>query len=99
MIKKADGNVARVRRHKAIRTKISGTAETPRLNVFKSLNNIYAQVIDDVAQTTLVSASTLDAEVKSKLDAALANLEVSDIEVGAILDDADFIAAANNLVE
>ena len=47
----------------------------------------------------LTNLDTLDAEVKSKLDAALANLEVSDIEVGAILDDADFIAAANNLVE
>ena len=64
MIKKADGNVARVRRHKAIRSKISGTAETPRLNVFKSLNNIYAQIIDDTNGVTLVSASTLSKEIE-----------------------------------
>ena len=66
MIKKADSNVARVRRHKAIRAKISGTAETPRLNVFKSLNNIYAQIIDDVNGVTLVSASTLSKEIEVK---------------------------------
>ena len=65
MIKKADSNVARVRRHKAIRTKISGTAETPRLNVFKSLNNIYAQIIDDTNGVTLVSASSLSKDIEA----------------------------------
>ena len=63
MIKKADSNVARVRRHKAIRNKISGTSETPRLNVFKSNSNIYAQIIDDTKGITLVSASTLSKEI------------------------------------
>jgi len=66
MIKKADSNVARVRRHKAIRTKISGTAETPRLNVFKSLNNICAQIIDDTNGVTLVSASSLSKDIEVK---------------------------------
>lgn len=66
MIKKADSNVARVRRHKAIRTKISGTTEVPRLNVFRSLNNIYAQIIDDTKGITLVSASSLDKEIEVK---------------------------------
>lgn len=66
MIKKADSNVARVRRHKAIRTKISGTTEVPRLNVFRSLNNIYAQIIDDTKGVTLVSASSLDKEIEAR---------------------------------
>lgn len=52
--------VARQRRHQRIRAKISGTQERPRLNVFRSLEHIYAQVIDDQAGHTLVSASTLD---------------------------------------
>lgn len=52
--------VARKRRHRRIRTKISGTAGRPRLNVFRSLDHIYAQVIDDVEGKTLVSASTID---------------------------------------
>ena len=66
MIKKADSNVARVRRHKAIRRKISGTTEVPRLDVFRSLKNIYAQIIDDTTGVTLVSASTLDKEIEVK---------------------------------
>ncbi len=60
MINKPDSNKARLRRHKRVRGKISGTAERPRLNVFRSLHHIYAQVIDDVAGVTLVAASTLD---------------------------------------
>ena len=55
-----------VRRHLRLRNKISGTAERPRLNVSRSLAHIYAQVIDDVAGTTLVSASTLDKEIKEQ---------------------------------
>ncbi len=62
MIKKKSSNAARLKRHQRIRNKISGTAEMPRLNVFRSLNNIYAQIIDDVAGTTLVSASSLELE-------------------------------------
>ncbi len=63
MISKPDKNKTRQKRHMRVRNKISGTAERPRLNVFRSNKNIYAQVIDDVAGVTLVSASTLDSEV------------------------------------
>ena len=69
MVSKPNSNKQRQIRHMRVRNKISGTAERPRLSVYRSLNNIYAQVIDDVAQTTLVSASTLDAEIKGKLKA------------------------------
>ena len=55
---------ARQRRHRRIRMKISGTAEVPRLNVFRSLNHVYAQVIDDVSGHTLASASTLDKDLQ-----------------------------------
>ncbi len=58
---------ARKRRHQRIRAKISGTAERPRLNVFRSLEHIYVQVIDDVAGRTLASASTLDKSLESEL--------------------------------
>ncbi|WP_338212224.1 50S ribosomal protein L18 [Lactobacillus juensis] len=60
MISKPDKNKLRLKRHKRIRSKISGTAERPRLSVFRSNKNIYAQLIDDVAGVTLASASTLD---------------------------------------
>lgn len=60
MVKKVDTNKARIRRHKRVRGKISGTAECPRLNVFRSSANIYAQIIDDTKGVTLCSASTLD---------------------------------------
>lgn len=60
MIKKPDKNKARLKRHKRVRKNISGTAERPRLNVFRSSKHIYAQIIDDVAGVTLVSASTMD---------------------------------------
>ena len=56
--------VARQRRHSRVRKNLSGTGERPRLNVFRSLNHIYAQVIDDVQGVTLVAASSLDASVK-----------------------------------
>jgi large subunit ribosomal protein L18 len=59
--------VARKRRHKRIRMRISGTAERPRLNVFRSLNQIYAQVIDDTTGRTLASASSLDSELAPAL--------------------------------
>ena len=60
MISKIDKNTDRKRRHCRVRAKISGTAACPRLCVYRSLNHIYAQIIDDVAGVTLVSASTLD---------------------------------------
>ena len=66
MIKKIDRKAERVRRHVRVRTKISGTAERPRLCVYRSNTNLYAQVIDDVSGKTLVAASTMDKEVKEK---------------------------------
>ena len=60
MIKRPDTNAQRIRRHKRVRAKISGTPERPRLNVFRSASNIYAQVIDDVTGKTLVAASSLE---------------------------------------
>ena len=60
MIIKKDTNIARVKRHKRVRAKISGTNEKPRLCVYRSNSNIYAQIIDDVAGITLVSASSLE---------------------------------------
>ena len=64
MIKKTNSNVSRLARHARVRKKISGTTEIPRLCVFRSLKNIYAQIIDDTVGKTLVSASSLDAELK-----------------------------------
>ena len=66
MVSKTDRKLERERRHKRVRTKISGTAERPRLCMYRSNTGIYAQIIDDVAGSTLVSASTMDKEVKEK---------------------------------
>lgn len=60
MIKRPDTNAQRLKRHKRVRGKIAGTPERPRLNVFRSGTNIYAQVIDDTTGKTLVSASSLE---------------------------------------
>ncbi|MCF0111587.1 MAG: 50S ribosomal protein L18 [Erysipelotrichaceae bacterium] len=60
MLKKTSKNVERLRRHTRVRTKISGTPECPRLNVFRSNANIHAQIIDDVHGTTLVACSSVD---------------------------------------
>jgi large subunit ribosomal protein L18 len=57
----------RVRRHHRLRVKVAGTAERPRLNVFRSVEQIYAQIIDDVAGRTLVSASSVDRELRSEV--------------------------------
>ena len=62
MVNKKSSNVARLKRHRRVRKNISGTAERPRLNVFRSLNHIYAQIIDDTKGVTLVSASSMDKE-------------------------------------
>lgn len=64
MITKSSSNKARQKRHLRIRNKISGTAERPRLSVYRSLNNIYIQLIDDAKGVTLVAASTRDEELK-----------------------------------
>ncbi len=58
---------ARIRRHRRVRARVAGTSERPRLNVYRSLDNIYAQVIDDVAGHTLVSASTVDRELREQV--------------------------------
>lgn len=80
MINKQAKNESRLIRHARVRRKISGTPERPRLSVYKSLKGIYAQIIDDVNGNTLVSASTLDKEVKTKAS----NVEAAK-EVGALV--------------
>ena len=67
MINKKDKNADRLVRHARVRKKVSGTAERPRLNVYRSTNHIYAQVIDDVKGVTLCSASTLEKAVAAKV--------------------------------
>ena len=75
MVSRKDSNKARLQRHKRVRGKISGTAACPRLCVYRSLKNIYAQIIDDETGVTLVSASTVDKdfnEYGGNVDAAKA---------------------------
>ena len=66
MVTKTDRKMERARRHLRVRTKISGTASRPRLCVYRSNNNLFVQVIDDTCGNTIVSASTLDKEIKVK---------------------------------
>lgn len=80
MVSKTDRKLERTRRHARVRTKVSGTAERPRLCVYRSNANLFAQIIDDVAGNTLVSASTLDKEVKTKKS----NIEAAK-EIGALI--------------
>ncbi len=68
MFRKESRNLLRKKRHLRIRSRISGTADQPRLNVFRSSRQIYAQVIDDHSGTTVVSASSLDPELTGKLE-------------------------------
>lgn len=68
MIKKINRSEIRVKKHMKIRNKISGTTERPRLAVFRSNNHIYAQIIDDVKGSTLVSASTVEKAIKEQLE-------------------------------
>ena len=68
MLKKADKNAKRLQRHKRVRRKVFGTPQRPRLCVFRSSNNIYAQIIDDANRVTLTAASSLDAEVKGAVN-------------------------------
>jgi len=67
MAKKKSRAAARARRHRRVRKKIAGTPERPRLNVFRSLGDIYAQVIDDEAGRTLASASSIDKELRAQM--------------------------------
>ena len=80
MVKRIDKNAMRLKRHIRVRGKISGTPECPRLNVFRSNANIYAQIIDDVNGVTLVSANTLEKE----FEGATGNIEAAK-KVGAVL--------------
>jgi large subunit ribosomal protein L18 len=68
MAKNKSRSVARIRRHRRVRKHISGTPERPRLSVFRSLSGVYAQVIDDEAGHTLASASSIDNELRAKMD-------------------------------
>ena len=68
MLKKADKNAKRLQRHKRVRRKVFGTPQRPRLCVFRSSNNIYAQIIDDTNRVTLVAASSLEEAVKSAVN-------------------------------
>jgi large subunit ribosomal protein L18 len=80
MVSKTDRKFERTRRHIRVRRKISGTADCPRLCMFRSNSGIYAQIIDDTKGVTLVAASTLDKEVKTKHS----NKEAAK-EVGALI--------------
>ncbi len=76
MVSKTDRKFERVRRHKRVRNKISGTAQRPRLCVFRSNSNITVQIIDDVAGNTICQASTLEKEIKEKHSNKVAAKEV-----------------------
>ena len=80
MVKRIDKNAMRLKRHVRVRGKISGTPECPRLNVFRSNANIYAQIIDDVNGVTLVAANTLEKD----FEGATGNIEAAK-KVGAVL--------------
>ena len=80
MVSKVNKNAMRMKRHVRVRGKVSGTTERPRLNVFRSNANIYAQIIDDVNGVTLVSANTLEKE----FEGATGNCEAAK-KVGAVL--------------
>ena len=79
MIKKESRNVVRKRRHDRVRAKISGTKECPRLNVFRSNNEIFAQIIDDTNGTTLVSSSSVELKIKNGSNIEGASLVGKDI--------------------
>ena len=79
MVSKESRQKIRVKKHMKIRNRFSGTAERPRLAVFRSNNHMYAQIIDDVAGNTLVSASTLEKEIKSELN------KTNDVEAAAYI--------------
>ena len=80
MVSKVNRKLERERRHIRVRRKISGTTEIPRLCVYRSNNHLYVQIVDDISRKTLVSASTLDKEVKTKHS----NKEAAK-EVGALI--------------
>lgn len=100
MVNKPDKNVARLRRHRRVRGKISGTAEYPRLDVFRSSKHIYAQIIDDVTGTTLVAASSMDkdfdgqggnAEAANKVGKAIAQKALAKGITTVVFDRGGFV--------
>ncbi|MDL2300542.1 50S ribosomal protein L18 [Clostridiaceae bacterium OttesenSCG-928-D20] len=93
MIKKPDSNKQRLRRHRRVRGKISGTPQRPRLSVYRSEMHIYAQIIDDVNQKTLVSAST----VEKAFDGSGANCEAAG-KVGKMVAERALKAGIENVV-
>lgn len=96
MYSRKDKNEIRVIRHARVRKRVSGTSEMPRLCVYRSLNHIYAQIIDDTKGCTLASASTLDKEIKSQL-ASLSKKEQANL-VGKVLGERAVEAGIENVV-
>ncbi len=100
MVKKPDKNVARLRRHRRVRGKISGTPECPRLDVFRSSKHIYAQIIDDTTGKTLCAASSLDkgfdgyggnAEAAGKVGEAIAKVALAKGIKSVVFDRGGFV--------
>jgi len=96
MLTKVDKNKSRLRRHVRVRKKISGTAERPRLNVYRSEKHIYAQLIDDVNGVTLAAASTLDKELRDQVDNG-GNVEAAR-KVGELIANRGKAAGISNVV-
>ena len=92
MVKRPDTRAQRIKRHKRVRAKISGTPEIPRLDVFRSNSNIYAQIIDDVNGVTLVSAST----VEKDFEGATSNCEAA-AKVGKLIAERAKIKGIENI--
>ncbi|MEG1008368.1 MAG: 50S ribosomal protein L18 [Clostridia bacterium] len=86
MIKKISKKVARSAAQKRVRAKVKGTSLRPRLNVYKSLTNIYAQIINDETGSVIVSASTLDKEVKTKASNVIAATEVGTLVAKRLIE-------------
>lgn len=96
MISKIDKNSVRKRRHVRVRKTISGTGECPRMNVYRSLNHIYVQVIDDTKGVTLVSASTMEKAVKEQI-AELSKTEAAKV-VGKVVGEKALNAGISEVV-
>ena len=79
MVSKKSRSEVRIKKHNRMRNRFAGTAERPRLSVFRSNNHMYAQIIDDVAGNTIVAASTLDKDVKAELT------KTNNVEAAALL--------------
>ncbi len=90
MISKKDKNEDRRARHARVRKKLTGTAACPRFNVYRSLNHIYVQVIDDVKGVTIVSASTMEKAIKEKVAAKVVGEEVAKKALAAGIEEVVF---------